>query len=469
MTARWTLVRAGFVVLGLIAAVPAQAATYYVSKSGSDSNSCATATSTTQSNQKLTFTAGMTCLVAGGPGSSLVVHAGTYAEGGGLTISAVGTNWTCGSGAYCVSAAPGETVWFAPYSTTSSVTFSDAAYWIFDHIGLDGMNHVDNSSPSNAALATNVYFTTDQAHLGHHIRWQYSTTKNSMWSGWDGELWDYLELIDVVSKDGGRCYTGSGGYPSCSPHPSHGFYFNCQAASGHDSHAVFDGLESTGWTIGPLDSGMQLYWGAPTQRGGGLTVKRSRFHHNNQGMYIYNCGTPAPRFENVILDHNSAGIGAGDLTAGFEFVHGVIANNGGWAIDAGVYTAVVGIVLTDSVVKDNASGPVRIWNTYATSRITATYNDFHGNGNGNANDDQPGISTFASNITTDPAFVNPAAGNYSILDTSPLFNAGTPAGVTTDFGGLSRPQGAAYDIGAFEVDTIESPPVGPSRVRRKPS
>ncbi len=53
--------------------------------------------------------------------------------------------------------------------------------------------------------------------------------------------------------------------------------------------------------------------------------------------------------------------------------------------------------------------------------------------------------------STNPQFVNVSAGDFHLQSTSPAINAGaTLAEVTTDFDGISRPQGSGYDIGAYE-------------------
>ena len=50
-----------------------------------------------------------------------------------------------------------------------------------------------------------------------------------------------------------------------------------------------------------------------------------------------------------------------------------------------------------------------------------------------------------------PNFVNPAANDYHLNSNSPAIDAGiTTSSVTNDYAGNSRPQGAGYDIGAFE-------------------
>ena len=60
-------------------------------------------------------------------------------------------------------------------------------------------------------------------------------------------------------------------------------------------------------------------------------------------------------------------------------------------------------------------------------------------------------TTLQNNLTTDPKFVNPAAGNFGIQAGSPALDKGiTVAQVPDDFTGKKRPEGAAYDIGAFE-------------------
>jgi hypothetical protein len=62
------------------------------------------------------------------------------------------------------------------------------------------------------------------------------------------------------------------------------------------------------------------------------------------------------------------------------------------------------------------------------------------------------------NITNDPAFVNPAAGNFQLQSNSPCINSGDDAMVstTTDFAGNPRIVGGAVDMGAYEFQTPTS-------------
>ena len=54
-------------------------------------------------------------------------------------------------------------------------------------------------------------------------------------------------------------------------------------------------------------------------------------------------------------------------------------------------------------------------------------------------------------IVADPKFVDAANGDYHLSANSPAIDAADPAATDAiDFDGISRPQGAGRDIGAFE-------------------
>src|SRR5439155_13128303 len=76
------------------------------------------------------------------------------------------------------------------------------------------------------------------------------------------------------------------------------------------------------------------------------------------------------------------------------------------------------------------------------------------------NTDFSGTGTVASNnLTTNPQFSNPAAGDFHLQSGSPAINQGaglsgpiscTGGSTCVDFAGTIRPQGPAWDIGAYE-------------------
>ena len=65
----------------------------------------------------------------------------------------------------------------------------------------------------------------------------------------------------------------------------------------------------------------------------------------------------------------------------------------------------------------------------------------------------PFTGTLGTNIPLDPQFEDAGTKNYRLKATSPAMDAAVPTAnlpATIDFAGVSRPQGGAADIGAFE-------------------
>ena len=59
-------------------------------------------------------------------------------------------------------------------------------------------------------------------------------------------------------------------------------------------------------------------------------------------------------------------------------------------------------------------------------------------------------------VLGNPNFLNPSQQNFHLKSVSPAIDQGTNVIVFTDIEGNTRPQGEAYDIGAFEF--IHQPP-----------
>jgi predicted outer membrane repeat protein len=70
---------------------------------------------------------------------------------------------------------------------------------------------------------------------------------------------------------------------------------------------------------------------------------------------------------------------------------------------------------------------------------------------GNLVDLQGGISGGGNNLNGDPLFADPAQFDYHITEGSAAIDAGTDAGVNTDFDGDTRPMGESFDIGFDEI------------------
>jgi len=66
-------------------------------------------------------------------------------------------------------------------------------------------------------------------------------------------------------------------------------------------------------------------------------------------------------------------------------------------------------------------------------------------------------------VNADPAFVNRTSNNFALGSGSPAVDHGaTISSVVDDYIGTSRPQGGAYDIGAFEQAAASAPPQTPT-------
>jgi hypothetical protein len=77
----------------------------------------------------------------------------------------------------------------------------------------------------------------------------------------------------------------------------------------------------------------------------------------------------------------------------------------------------------------------------------------------------------AAAVTGNPLFINPTTGNFQLQSGSPAKDRGTSSGVNgvvaKDHNGLARPQGGAFDIGAYETTGASLPkPVNVTVIRQ---
>ncbi|MFH1466575.1 MAG: right-handed parallel beta-helix repeat-containing protein [Pseudomonadota bacterium] len=195
--------------------------------------------------------------------------------------------------------------------------------------------------------------------------------------------------------------------------------------------------------------------------GGSAVIDGNWFEANEAsiGAGIWLLGT-ATVSNNVVLDSVGSGLFlASEWCVGdASFVLGntlVGATTNGVQVDrdhgygdpfCGATTRVVGNIIYGSG-DDDVHFPVD--EDYPFVDLTWQNNDVWG-GNGYSSQD-PG-STWG-NISEDPAFVDEAAHDFHLAAASACIDQGqdlSAYGVTTDHDGTARPQGAAYDIGAYE-------------------
>src|SRR2546428_301448 len=84
------------------------------------------------------------------------------------------------------------------------------------------------------------------------------------------------------------------------------------------------------------------------------------------------------------------------------------------------------------------------------ANVTGSNNLFFGAG--------AGPKFLTGNVNADPKFANTGTLNLRLLPGSPAIDAGINSGINTDFDGVARPKGAAFDIGAFEVPGTTTAP-----------
>jgi parallel beta-helix repeat protein len=161
--------------------------------------------------------------------------------------------------------------------------------------------------------------------------------------------------------------------------------------------------------------GIQLY-----RFGTGNTVRNARIHENNQGI-VSSQQADNLIVNNLVYQNPRRGI---VLASGnnLRAYHNTVYNNRRIGID--VATAAV----------TNA----QVTNIISFGHLTNIH-------------DLGTITTLSNNLTTDPQFVDASLYDFRLGVTSPAIDTGvTLSEVTVDYANVSRPQGASYDIGAYE-------------------
>lgn len=239
----------------------------------------------------------------------------------------------------------------------------------------------------------------------------------------------------------------------------------------------------------PSPGVLGAYYGIYFSKGNNVIIEGNEiFDNNGGGIHVF----PGPIANaiirnNIIRNNNSVS----NNTAAKSSVPGIlifqnISYNNGTAIINGV-NIYNNLVYSNCVSKpigtcggiqvSNGASNVKIWNNTVYGQ----------NGYGilvSAGSDGPPINTVVqnnivfgnstfqimntslssvinTNLTTNPLFKNPLAGDFRLLNNSPAINKGvTLPLVPADILGVKRPQGG-YDIGAFEYnENIPNPPSG---------
>ncbi|MBI2757688.1 MAG: right-handed parallel beta-helix repeat-containing protein [Chloroflexi bacterium] len=153
---------------------------------------------------------------------------------------------------------------------------------------------------------------------------------------------------------------------------------------------------------------------------------------------------------NVVNTNGIANInGARDI----RFENNTFVGNPDFAYSTGIYlTNATNVKIRNNVFAYQENGVGSIWpDSISKSSLTAGYNCVYRAGGPPARSPDPG-DVWGLN----PLFVNMAAKNFRLQSASPCIDKGFNSGIPNDFDGSLRPQGAGFDIGAFEFAAASS-------------
>jgi len=323
----------------------------------------------------------------------LYIRSGNYAE----TINSnnqtipTGTSW---GDAPLISAYPGETVVLRPNSAGEVINLAHSyiQYVVFSGLTLE---------------ATNAGFGVSGWGGAHHVRFQNGEIKNASKSGvllnhGNGLSSDYFEFINMKVHDNGLSLY------------DHGIYIAT-------SHNLVDRCE----IYNNVGYGIHVYNGASGEQASN-NILRGNTIHNNALVDVSSAGIILSSGDgnlaiNNIIQKNSYGIAVSYRATNSKVYNNVLYANTYYGIDVGGGS-------TDAAVKNN----IVYQNGYTIT-------------------DAGSRTIMSNNLTTDPGFVNPSANDFRLQAGSPAIDAGVAvAEVTGDFNDVARPQGPAYDIGAYE-------------------
>ncbi len=390
-------------ILVLMTPVLGEGATYYVAKTGSDSNACTGAQSA--STPKLTIKAGLACLKGG---DTLIIKAGTYTEGiPYYTIPSGISN----SSHTTIRAATAKTVILNGVAHGSGVMFVHSRSFItFDGIIFDGANvpgHVVYLGRASTSKPASTF-----------IRMQNCVVRNGRYNS--GILAGQNQTTGVSCK---LSFINTDVYGNGTDNLDHGIYITCR-------DVTVDG----GSYYNNKGHGIHAFTQSQTSTTNNLLIKNIRAYGNGSyGIGLYS-GSNLMAYNNLIygnaISTGSGGIAVRYGATGAKIYNNTVYNNGG----VGIRVTENPATIKNNIIYQNRSTPI--------------------------SDTASPPSAVSNNLTTNPSFVNAAASNFSLSGSSPAINKGLVVSVVThDFVGTLRPQGTTHDIGAYEYkgSTLSSP------------
>jgi hypothetical protein len=403
----------------------ATADTRFVAKTGSDANSCEAAKNI--NTPKLTIASGLSCTNSG---DTLSIRAGTYNEGihsaqikSGSGIGNSYTNPTI------IQAHNGELVKLigvAPGGAIFNMTTNDFQYVIFKDLELDA---------SISLVSDLISFTSYTGPGAHHIKFD---NIHAHHAGGNvvhiGETLPGGTMAHDIWFKGGRYHDAALKDPYSASGHTYPFYV------GGNNHIIEDAeiYHTKRYCI-------HLWTQDPNLGARGIIIRNNRIHDCDTWVLT----DPIYASDTAII------IGHADSTLVYN---NLIYNNYGGGISVYGSLGNKNAIYNNTIYKTGASC---IQNSSSFSAIAQNNICYLTTGLGNA-----GTLIGSNLVNVNPLFVNPTAGDFHLQSTSPAINTATPVSiVTTDFDRNARPQGGAYDFGAYEFLSGAASPRPPMNLK----
>jgi hypothetical protein len=343
-------------------------------------------------------------------GDTLIVKGGTYAEG--LANISSGR----AGGPTTIQAAPGEKVILQPNNINVDCIVAFRANQ--NYITIDGLI-IDGGSPDGTKLSGFPVCNEDAGSPStttSHLTVKNSEVKNGRHSGFliVGAVWE-LRNNHIHHNGTDNTY-------------DHGVYFEADhslvTGNVFDNNACYN---------------LQNYSSA------GANPTNNTFTNNT--FTSSSCGVTLPHGDNHLFMNNLI---YGDATSGTS---GALL---GFGSNTKVYN--------NTIINNLSPGIITI-NNGNDHGAQVKNNIVYNNAGGNISTVN---ATVSNNLTTNPGFVDAAHGNFRPAVGSAAINAGvTLSEVAVDLDNVPRPQGAGYDIGAYEYRTgsVPAPVPAPRNMR----
>jgi parallel beta-helix repeat protein len=375
--------------------------TYYVATTGTDSNSCGQAQSS--SAPKRTINAGISCLASG---DTLMIKAGTYTDSLQDANIPGGADW--GSPTIIRNFGT-DAVRIKPTTGIFVLSLSSANQ---HHIEFNGLIF-DGSDPAMTNTVVKITWSgASETNYAHHIRFR------------------NCEFLSRPDPNQSGHYVGNGILGGAGPNG--------------------DGLELIGNNFHNVE--YALYWG-----GANALVERNWLHDGaGYGFHFYSQSTNA--IDNTIVRYNRIENWGTSLqcSAAILFSHGnnqeaynnIITGQGG-PCGTGIqldYGANGPKIYNNTIYRNN--GPGVSIGSGSTSAVVKNNIVFS---NGSTMIDLGSGTVKSNNFTSDPSFANAGGGDFHLQSSSAAIDTGTVlTEVSNDMDGIPRPQGTTWDPGAYE-------------------